>query len=108
MAFKITRVSPLAASVVQTMTLASYISFAGLFMFNAESWFGPIKSWLGPILLLTFFSSSVLICGLASLAYPVWLIWEHKNVAEAVQVILYTLLWLVLFFFVILLALPRL
>jgi len=106
--FQITRVSPLKASLVQSLTLAGYISLAGMFMYHANAWVGPINSWLGPILILTFFSASVLICGLASLAYPVWLIWDQKKVTEAIQVLLYTLLWLTLFFVLILLALPRL
>jgi hypothetical protein len=55
MTFQITRVSPLKASLVQSLTLAGYISLAGMF-----------------------------------------------------SVLLYTLLWLTLFFVLILLALPRL
>lgn len=69
-------------------------------MSQMEKGFNPEPKWIAPMIFLTFFSFSILICGTLSLSYPVWLIWEKKNVSEAVQVVVYTALWLLVIFLV--------
>lgn len=104
MTFKIARLTTLKASLLQAFSLVAYVSFAGVFMWRANSLLGPIDNWVGPIMFLTFFSFSVLVCGLTSLAYPVWLIWDQKDVQGAVRVIALTTLWLAVFFGLLLLS----
>ncbi len=95
--FQIKHLHPIKISLMQATVLSSYIFFAGIFLSSAEALFGQINRALAPVMFLTFFAVSALICGLAALAYPAWLIWEEKNTAEAVRVIVYTILWLGVF-----------
>jgi len=96
--FHIKRQPPIKISLIQSAVLISYLTFAGLLLSNVPVVFDRFNQVLAPIMFLTFFSISALICGLAALAYPAWLIWEEKNTTEAVRVIIYTVLWLGLFF----------
>ena len=86
---------------LQALALSFYISSVGLLMWNANKWF-PVKNALGPILFLTLFSVSVLICGFLTLGYPVYLFWIKQQKIDAIKVLAYTTKWLILFGFFIL------
>lgn len=83
-------------ALLQAFGLAIYISSVGTSIWNAGNWV-PVKGALGPILFLTVFSVSVLICGFLALGYPVYLFWIRDKKIEAIRVVAYTTKWLVLF-----------
>ena len=97
---KFKEVPPVKASFMQAIGLGTYIFLAGSFMSHAEKGFNPEPKWIAPMIFLTFFSFSALICGSLALSYPAWLIWEKKNVFEAIQVVVYTALWLLAIFLI--------
>jgi len=81
---------------LQALGISFYISIIGTFMFNGANLF-PDKSVFGPIFVLTLLSVSVLICGLLSVGYPVYLFWEKKERVKALQLVGLTTKWLIVF-----------
>jgi len=89
---------PWLGGLIQATGLAAYISTVALFMQNAQSWLGRLEDNLsGPILFLSLFSFSALICGLITFFYPVKLFFIDNKKKSAVEVVLYTALFLFLF-----------
>jgi hypothetical protein len=84
-------------SFFQASGLVIYCSLVGLLFWRGDKWFGPITSYLGPILLLTLFVTSALISALLVLGYPIILFWDKKQTTEAVKLVIYTTGWLILF-----------
>jgi hypothetical protein len=81
----------------QALGLFAYCLLVGLVLWNGEHVFGPMKHFMGPVLLLVLFVSSALISALIMLGYPVYLIWEKKRVVDGLCLIAYSSGWLVLF-----------
>jgi len=81
---------------LQALGLGLYILAVAGFMQNAESWIGNIDQFIGPVLFLTLFAFSALVCGLITFYYPVKLFMDKKP-KKAVQVVFYTAVFLFLF-----------
>jgi hypothetical protein len=78
----------------------AYISFVSWVMFNGQALFGQQKdSFVSPIVFLLLFVISALISGLLILAKPAMLFMEGSR-KEAVNMLIYTLGFLILFFFI--------
>jgi hypothetical protein len=84
---------------LQAAGLMLYIILVGTIVLHGDQWFGKMANLFGPILFLTLFSTSALICGLITFSYPFLLFWEHKEPREALRLIFYTTLWLAVFVF---------
>jgi len=80
-------------ALLQALGIGFYIGFAAWFMWNAERWFGKMNDFTGPLLFLTFFSVSVLTCGLMVFGYP-YLFWAGGKAKEALRIVVYTAGWL--------------
>jgi hypothetical protein len=90
---------------LQAAGLATYCGLIGLLMWKAEGIFGPPYTFLGPTLFLVLFVASALISALLILGYPFILFWEKKQTVKALKLVVYSIAWLTLFVFLILLFL---
>lgn len=86
---------------LQALGLAIYITLVAFIIQNGNKLFGPINNFWGPILFLTLFSFSVLICGFIALGYPVKLFWIKKNPNLAIKIVAYTTGFLFIFLLII-------
>jgi len=91
------RRNPLFIGFLQSLGLSLYISLIALVIWNGETWFGRIGNFLGPILFLSLFVVSAIICALIALAYPFIVFWDRKNTKEAMKMVFYTAGWLTFF-----------
>jgi hypothetical protein len=82
---------------LQAFGLLLYCSLISVLLWNGNKWFGRVPTFTGPLLFLTLFSTSVLVCGLMVGAYPFLLFWEKKKTKEAVKLLVYTTFWSLLF-----------
>lgn len=83
----------------QALGLLLYCSLVAVLIFNGNRWFPRITNFTGPLLFLTLFSTSALVCGLIVGSYPFLLFWEKKKTKEAIKLVIYTALWAVFFVF---------
>jgi hypothetical protein len=81
----------------QALGLVVYCGLVGLLIWRGNQWFGPVTSFVGPILFLSLFVVSTLICALLALGYPIVLFWLRKQKIEALKLVGYTSLWLLFF-----------
>ncbi len=81
----------------QALGLTVYISLVAIIFWKAEEWFGRVPEYLGPVLMLSMLSTSALICGLITLAYPAFLLWKKNQPVKALKLIGFTAAWMVLF-----------
>lgn len=89
--------NPVKVGLLQALGLAVYISLVASIIQNGNKLFGPINNFWGPILFLTLFSFSVLICGFIALGYPVRIFWIKKNPNLAIKIVGYTTGFLFIF-----------
>lgn len=89
--------SPVLVGLLQALGVVSYITLVATFIENVGRWFRPEDTFSGPILFLTLFSTSVLVCGLLALGYPVRLFWIEKKPKAAIAIVGYMALFLVIF-----------
>ncbi len=82
---------------LQALGLFIYCAAVAILIGNGNKFFGPVVNPVGPLLFLTLFVTSVLICGLIVGAYPFILFWDKKKTKEAVKLVIYTALWGVFF-----------
>ena len=82
---------------LQATLVFTYILGAGSFIWQAQELFGNMAHVFGPILFLSLFSASALICGLAVFAFPVYLFLSRKKTIQALKVLLYTATWMFTF-----------
>jgi hypothetical protein len=61
-----------------------------------------MNNYFGPLIMLTIFTVSALICALIALSFP-FVLWQKGKTKDALKVISYTALWLVSFVIVFLL-----
>jgi hypothetical protein len=87
----------------QALGVGVYCGLIGLIMFRGNDIFGHTPNFLGPLLFLMLFCVSALICGLLTLAYPAIVFFKDK--IKALKIVLFTILWLFLFIFSILIVL---
>lgn len=74
-----------------------YISLVVLFMSNAQVWVGQIDHTpFGPVVFLSLFVTSALICSLIVFARP-YRLFLQKRGDEALELVLATVMWLALF-----------
>lgn len=85
-------------SFLQATALAVYITLVATFITNINRLFsaiGPV--FWGPVIGISLFSLSALICTLLVGAYPFWIFWEKKQTARALKIIIATAAWFLLF-----------
>lgn len=81
----------------QAVGLVLYCSLVATLLFNGNRLFGKMTNFTGPLLFLTLFSTSALICALIVGSYPFMLFWEKKKTKEAIKLVIYTAVWAVFF-----------
>ena len=84
---------------LQALGVFVYCGLIGLFMFNANHILGKTDNFSSPILFLLLFSTSVLVCALFVFYKPYKLFFDNKK-KEAINVVVYTSLWLLVFLFI--------
>jgi hypothetical protein len=82
---------------LQALGLTAYCSLIAVFFWQANQWFGRVPTYLAPLLFLTLFTTSALICAIMVLGYPAILLLSKKQTAQAIKLVLGTALWLVFF-----------
>lgn len=82
---------------LQALGLTIYCSLVAVLLWQGNTWFGRVPGYLAPLLFLTLFTTSALICAIIALGYPVILFWQKKQTGQAVKLVLATTLWLVFF-----------
>lgn len=82
---------------LQALGLLLYCSLVAILMWNGNKWFPKITNFTGPLLFVTLFSTSALICALIVGSYPFLLFWEKKKTKEAIKLVIYTAIWLTFF-----------
>ncbi|KKU48828.1 MAG: hypothetical protein UX88_C0030G0008 [Candidatus Woesebacteria bacterium GW2011_GWC2_47_16] len=97
--------NPIFIGFLQSLGLSAYIFLIALVIWNGEVWFGRIGNFLGPILFLSLFVVSAIICALIALAYPFIVFWDRKNTNEALKIVGFTAGWLAFFVIVFILLL---
>ena len=88
----------------QALGLVIYCGLVGLLFWQGDTWFGPMLSFLGPVLFLVLFVVSALISALIVLGHPFILFWEKKKTIEALKLVIYTIGWLIFFILLIILV----
>ena len=88
----------------QALGLVIYCGLVGLLFWQGDKWFGPMLSFLGPVLFLVLFVASALISALIVLGHPFILFWEKKQTIEALKLVVYTIAWLIFFILLIILV----
>lgn len=87
---------------VQAAGVTLYCGLVGIFMWKGNVIFGKVASYFAPVAVLLLFSVSALICTVLVFYQPYKLFFEGKK-KEAANLVLYTTLWLFVFFIVFLL-----
>lgn len=88
---------------LQALGVALYCSLIGVIFWQGENIFPKVNPYFGPVMFLLLFSTSVLICGLIVFYKPYRLFFEgnlpagRQGKKEALQLVLFTSLWLFCF-----------
>lgn len=85
------------AGLLQAVGLSAYIVAIAEFIRNASNIFPPMNNFTGPLIFLALFTFSALMCGLITFFYPVKLFFIDKQQNEAIEVVLFTVLFLFIF-----------
>lgn len=80
-------------ALLQAAGLVAYCSLVGWFMLNAGKWIPEKPGFPGPAVFLLLFIVSAVITSLIYLGYPFYLIWEKKQTAAAIRLLLMTTAW---------------
>ena len=91
------------ASFLQSTGLISYISLVSVIFWKGDEWFPKMDNYVGPMILLSIFVVSALVCALITLSYP-FTLWQKGKTKDALRVIIYTALWTIGFIIIFLLA----
>lgn len=78
----------------QAFGLVLYCSLVALMLSQGESWFKKVPEYFGPFIFLMVFTTSALISAIITLGYPIILFWHKKQKKQAIKLILYTAVWL--------------
>jgi len=70
----------------------SYISLVSVIFWKGNDWFPKMNNYVGPLIVLSLFVASALICALITLSYP-FTLWQKGKIKDALKVILYTAFW---------------
>ncbi len=79
---------------LQAFGITLYCALIGFLLWAGGEIFGPMKSFLGPFLVLALLVASVLICALLAFGYPAIMFWDKKDTTGAVKLVSYTAGWL--------------
>lgn len=79
----------------QALGVTVYCALVAFLMWNGSKLFGRVPNYFGPFLALILFSTSALICALMVGYYP-FVLWQKKQIKEAIRLVFYTAGWLVL------------
>lgn len=90
-------------SFLQSLGLVSYISLVAVIFWKGNEWFGKMNTYLGPLIVLSIFAVSALICALITLGYP-FLLWQKGKGKRALKIVAYTACWSVGFILLFLLS----
>ncbi len=82
---------------LQALGVLVYCGLVSYVMLNGNSWFGPMASVLGPLLFLTLFVASALVTGSLVLGFPIKLFWIDNKKKEAINLLVQTTLWILVF-----------
>ena len=86
---------------LQALGLIVYCSLVAVIFWQGNRWFGKVPQYLAPLLFLTLFITSALICAIVALGYPAILLLAKKQTGQAVKLVLGTTFWLGFFTLVI-------
>ncbi len=92
-------------SLLQAFGLITYCGLVGVLFWGGNEWFGKMSSYWAPVMFLSLFVVSVLICALITFAYPVYLFWDEKKTKDALTLVAYTAGWLASFVLLLLIIL---
>jgi hypothetical protein len=81
---------------VPAAEVIGYVVLMTQFMTNGEKFFAHLNKSIGPIMFLTMFCFSVLVCGLI-VFYKPYLLFVDKKGKEAIDLVLATTKWLGVF-----------
>jgi hypothetical protein len=84
---------------LQAMGITLYCSAIGIILWQGPKIFPKVNTFFAPIAFLLLFSTSALICALIVFYKPYKLFFDGKK-KEAVNVVVFTSLWLFLFLFI--------
>ncbi len=104
---KLSRFSLTFLGFLQAFGIFLYCSLVGFLIWISSEFFGPIRTFLGPLLFLALLVASVLICALLAFGYPIILFWDHKDTQSAIRLVTYTAVWLFFFVTLVLITLTR-
>jgi hypothetical protein len=88
----------------QALGIATYCALVGLLMSSGNTLIGKVPNFLAPLLMLMLLSTSVLICGLIALYYPIILIFKKKKPLMAIRLIAHMIFWMIVFVLLILIG----
>ena len=82
---------------LQAFALGTYFLLVVWFLTSAEKWFGnrPDEFW-APLLFMSLFSFSALICGLIVFFFPFRFMFIEKTPKKAIEVVVFTAIFLFL------------
>jgi len=87
---------------IQALGVALYCSLIGVLFWKGNKIFGNTPNYFGPVAFLLLFSFSALVCGLLVFYKPYKLFFGGKH-KDAVDLVLFTTLWIFVFLIVFLL-----
>ena len=96
------KLSPPFIGFLQALGLIVYCGLVGFIFWKGNTWFGNLNNIIGPVIMLSIFVVSALICALIALGYPLMLFWDKKETKGALKLVTYTAGWLLLFVLIIL------
>ena len=89
----------------QALGITTYCSLIGLVLASGgNGWFKLLPEFLAPLIMLMLLSTSVLICGLIALYYPIILIFKKKKPLMAIRLIAHMIFWMIVFVLLILIG----
>lgn len=89
--------SPSKVAFFQALGIIGYISIIVLFAFATEGHDNDSPNYLAPLLAMSLFSTSALICSMIVFYYPIKLYTQKKDFKESANIVIQTALWLGLF-----------
>ena len=93
------KMSPQTLGLLQAVGVTAYCSLVGLIFWKGNEIFGKADRYIGPVIFLILFIVSAMITALMVFYKPYLLFFDGKK-KQALDVVLSTTSWLVLFFFV--------
>lgn len=94
-------------SLLQAVGLVAYISLVSIIFYKGNQWFPKMNNYIGPVVFLTIFSVSALICALITLSQP-FKLWQKGKLDEAMKLVSYTVVWVLIFLLLLLgVIIPR-